>query len=147
MWEDYYAILEASPCDSFDEIFEKYKKAVEKAVARRRAGENVDDLLLRIDEASRILFFEHSRNIYDEEYKKYISEKKSFLGVEEDFHYEVQNNPDLEQQIIEAKRLAPTTVEDIEVVLSPPLKEIIKEGAKNTLLSFYHFFRNLFRKK
>lgn len=144
MWEDYYAILEADINDSFELLFDKYRDAVEKAVTKRNNGENVEAERILIDEASRMLFFDYSRKMYDEEYKKYIDAKnKHQKENEEVFVYELKNNPDLEYEISEAKRLAPTTVGDIEAVLSPPIKEIIKEGVKNTLNSFLNFFKNL----
>lgn len=144
MWEDYYAILEADINDSFELLFDKYRDAVEKAVTKRNNGENVEAELILIDEASRMLFFDYSRKMYDEEYKKYIDAKNKHLREnEEAFVYELKNNPDLEYEISEAKRLAPTTVGDIEAVLSPPIKEIIKEGVRNTLNSFLNFFKNL----
>lgn len=144
MWEDYYAILEADINDSFELLFDKYRDAVEKAVTKRNNGENVEAELILIDEASRMLFFDYSRKMYDEEYKKYIDAKNKHLREnEEAFVYELKNNPDLEYEISEAKRLAPTTVGDIEAVLSPPIKEIIKEGVRNTLNSILNFFKNL----
>ncbi len=144
MWEDYYAILEADINDSFELLFDKYRDAVEKAVTKRNNGENVEAELILIDEASRMLFFDYSRKMYDEEYKKYIDAKNKHLREnEEAFVFELKNNPDLEYEISEAKRLAPTTVGDIEAVLSPPIKEIIKEGVRNTLNSILNFFKNL----